>query len=70
MLVWESQGFDLQALWLAQQSVDVNAQGMCGQFGVEPGTQAPEGMSVIDLDLEYFRKLAVDGFDHLAHPIQ
>ena len=59
MLVWESQGFDLQELWLAQEAVDVNAQDMCGQFGVEPGTRAPEGMSVIDFDLEDLGKLTV-----------
>ena len=70
MLVGESQRLDLQELWLTQQTVDVNAQSMCGQFGVEPGTQAPKGMSVIDLDLEQLRKLVIDDFDHLTNAIQ
>lgn len=70
MLIGKSQRLDLQELWFAQQTIDVNAQRMCCQLGIEPGTQAPKGMSVIDFDLEYLRKLMVDGFDHLADPIQ
>lgn len=70
MLIRESQRLDLQEVWVTQQAVDVNTQSMCGQFGIKPGTQAPEGMSVIDLNLEYLRELVVDGFDHLAHAIQ
>jgi len=38
MLVGKSQGFDLEELWLAQQAVDVNAQSMSGQLGVQAGT--------------------------------
>jgi len=70
MLIRESQRLDLQELWPTQQAVDENAQSVCGQFGVEPGTQAPEGMGVIDLNLEQLRKLMVDGFDHLTNAIQ
>ena len=34
MLVGKSQRLDLQEIWLTQQAVDVNAQSMCGQFGI------------------------------------
>jgi hypothetical protein len=35
MLNRESQRLDLQEGWLTEQAVDVNAQGMGSQFGVE-----------------------------------
>src|SRR3990172_211034 len=43
---------------------------MCSQFGVQPGTQAPEGMSVIDFNLKQLRKLMIDGLNHLSDGIQ
>jgi len=55
MLVGESQGLDLQEPWLPQHTVDVNAQGVCRQFGIGPGTQAPKSMRMIDLDMENLR---------------
>ncbi len=47
-----SQRLDLKEILLIQQAVDVDIQSMCGQFRIKPGTQAPEGVSVIDLDLK------------------
>jgi len=70
MLVGENQRLDLQDLWLSQQTVDVNAQSMCGQFRIEPGTQAPKGMGVIDLYPEQLRKLMIDEFEHLVNTTQ
>ena len=36
MLVRESQGFNLEKVGLAQQTIDVNTQGMGGELGIEP----------------------------------
>ena len=47
MLVRESQGFDLEEIWLAQQAVDIDAQSMCGQLTDQTSTQAPEGMGIV-----------------------
>ena len=60
----------MQELWLTEQTVDVNAQSMCCQSDIKPGSQTSEGMSVIDLDLKQLRKLMIDGFDHLANAIE
>ena len=38
MLVGEGQSLDLQEIWLVQQTVDVDAEGMCGELGIESGT--------------------------------
>jgi hypothetical protein len=43
---------------------------MSGQFGVKPGTQAPEGMGMIGLDLKHLGELVIDSFDHLTNAIQ
>jgi len=50
MLVSKSQGFDLQEIILAKQSVDINAQSVCRLFGVESGAQTPKGMGMIDFN--------------------
>ena len=42
MLVRKSQCFDLKEIWLTQQAIDVNAQGMSGQLAVQTGTQPPK----------------------------
>jgi len=52
MLDWESQRLDLEEGGLTEQTIDVNAQRMCSQFGVETSTQAPKGMSMIDFDID------------------
>lgn len=67
MLVRESQGFDLQEVRLAQETIDINAQGMSGEFGVQTGTQAPKRMGMIGFNVELLSQLAIHGFDDLAH---
>ena len=66
MLIRESQGFDLQKVRLAQQSVDINTQGMRGQLAEQTGTQPPKGMGIILFNGKLAGQLPIDGFDQLA----
>lgn len=66
MLNGKSQRFDLQEGRLTQQAVDVNAQCMCSQFGIETSTQAPKGVCVIGFNIELIGELSIDGLDHLT----
>ncbi len=66
MLNRKSQGLDLQEVGLADQAIEIDAQGMGCQFSVEASTQAPEGTGMIDFDLELIGKLCVHSFNHLA----
>src|SRR5258708_20672687 len=43
---------------------------MSSQFGQQTGTQAPKGMGVIDLDVELFSQLTIDGLDNLADRVK
>jgi len=70
MLERESQGFDLQEVWPPQQTININAQSVSGQFGVKSGAKAPEGMSVIYFNMKQLRKLVIDGFDDLSNAIE
>ena len=66
MLNRKRQGLDLQESWLADQAVEIDTQGVCGEFGVEARAQAPEGMGMIDFNLELAGELCIDRFNHLA----
>ena len=66
MLNGKSQGLDLEEGRLADQAVEIDTQGMCCEFGVETSTQTPEGMSMIDFNLELAGELCIHGFNHLA----
>ena len=66
MLNRKSQGLDLQEVRLADQAVEIDTQGMSSEFGVEASTQAPEGMRMIDFNLELAGELGIHGFNHLA----
>ena len=70
MLDRESQRLDLQEGRLAEQTVEVEAQGMCGQFGVEASAQTPEGMGMVDFDVELIGKLGIQRFNHLANRVE
>jgi hypothetical protein len=48
----KGKGLDLQEVRITQQAIDIDAQRMCCQLGVQPGTQAPKGMGMIDLNAE------------------
>ncbi len=56
----------MQESWLADQAVEIDTQGMCGEFSVEASAQAPEGMSMIDFNLELAGELCIHGLNHLA----
>ena len=66
MLNRKSQGLDLQESWLADQAVEIDTQGMCCELGVEASVQAPEGVSMIDFNLELAGELRIHGFNPLA----
>ncbi len=59
MLVWESQCFDLKAIWLASQAIDRNAQGMYSQLADQTSTHTPEGMGRVLFNRELVRYLAM-----------
>lgn len=42
---------------------------MCRQFGVKSCTQAPEGVSMVDFDIELVGELRIHGFNHLTNRI-
>ena len=69
MLVRKSQGLDLQKILFSQKTIEINAQGMSSQFGIQPSTQTPKGMGMIFLDIELLRKLAIHSFNDLADRI-
>src|SRR4051812_12647339 len=66
MLDREGKCLDMQEIWLSELTVDIDAKGMCGELGIEPGAQAPEGMSMVGFDVELCGELAVDRLDNLA----
>jgi hypothetical protein len=55
MPVWESHGFYLEEVWLAQQTVDINTQGMCGQLTYQTSTEAPKGVGIVFFNGELIR---------------
>ena len=69
MLNRESQRLDLQEIRLSKQTIDVDAQGVCSQFGVEASTQAPEGVRMVDFNLELIGELCIHGFNHLTNGV-
>ena len=66
MLVVKGQFLDFQIVRCAQETVDIDAEGMCGQLSVESGTQAPQSMGAVGFNRELCFELTGDGFDHLA----
>jgi len=52
MLVWESQGFDLEEVRLPQKMIDIDAQSVGCQLGTQTSAQPPKSMGMILLDVE------------------
>ena len=50
----------------AQEAVDIDAEGMCSQFGVKTSTKASESVSVFGFHGELCAQLTGDHFDDLA----
>jgi hypothetical protein len=69
MLDRDSQVFYMQEVWLTQQAVKINAQGMSSQFSVQMVVQSPESMGMVLFDIELLSKLTVDGFNDLTDGI-
>jgi len=70
MLVREGKGLDLEDIVLAEQAVEVEAEGVSGEFGVQAGSEARERVGVVDRNVELFLELVVDGLDDLASAIE
>jgi len=66
VLVGERERLDLEPVGVAQQAVEVEAEGVCGELGREAGAQAAEGVGVVVGEAELLRELGVDGLDDLA----
>jgi hypothetical protein len=66
MLDRKSQGLNLQEVGLADQAIEIDAQGMRSKFGIEASAQAPAGMGMIDFNLELAGELCIHRFNHLA----
>lgn len=69
MLVGKRQGFDVQDLRHAQQTVEINTQRMRGQLTIQTGAQAPKRMSIVFLDAQLPRQLPIDRFNQLTDAI-
>lgn len=67
MLDREGQKLQVKEVLPAQQTIDVKAQGMSSQLGVQASTQALEGMSTISLEVELLDQLSVDRLYYLAY---
>src|SRR6266508_2252914 len=70
MLDREGESLDLQPVRVAQETIQVDTQGMRRQFGPQPRTQPPERMRMVGLDPELLRQLSVDRLDDLTRPVQ
>ncbi len=70
VLVGWSEGCDLEKLLLAEQSVEIDTQGVGGELGVQPRTQSPEGVRLMSTDPKVIGELAVHRLDDLAQPVQ
>lgn len=47
MLVWESKRFDLEEIVVAEQAIEVEAEGVGGELGVEAGAEAGEAPTAV-----------------------
>src|SRR5229473_8001633 len=70
MLDRESESLDLQKISFSEQAIEIDTQGMSGQLGQQTGTQSPKGMGVIELNVELFGQLTIDGFNNLTHSVK
>src|SRR6266540_5677697 len=70
MLDREGKFLDVKEVLLPQQTIDVDTQSMSSQLGVQTGTQPPEGVSMVGLQLELLDQLAVDRLDDLPHAVE
>ena len=69
MLVGKGEMPDTQEVAIAQEAIEPEAEGVCGEFGQKPCRQPPKGMGMVRLDGELSSQLAIDGFDQLAQMV-
>ena len=70
MLVGKRECLDLQEVWVPQQSIQMNAQGVCSQLGIEAGTQPPEAMGMIDFDVKLLGQLPIHRLNDLPERVE
>jgi hypothetical protein len=66
----ESERLDLQELRPSEEPVEINAECVCGQFGIHSGPQAPEGVGMVDFDVELVGKLRIHALHSLAKCVE
>ena len=54
----------------SEQTVEVNAQSMSSQFGIETSDQPQKGMSVVLLKVELFGQLPIHRFNDLPNAVE
>lgn len=59
MLNRKSQRLDLQEDRLTEQTVNVDAQGVRSEFGVEASAQGSKGMRMVDFNVELIGELCI-----------
>ena len=69
MLDREGEWLDVKEVSLTQETIDVDAQSMSSQLGVQTGAQTPEGVSMVLLHVELLGQLAVDRLYDLPHTV-
>ena len=70
MLVRGGEGLDLEDIVFSKEAVEVEAEGVSGQLGVQAGGEARKRVGVVDLNVELLLELVVDGLDDLASAIE
>lgn len=68
MLVRKSKGFDLQPIGSAEYAIEIDAQGMSREFGIQTSTQTPKTVGIVALDGKLVSQLPIDRFDDLTLP--
>jgi hypothetical protein len=66
VLVWEGRGLEVQEVGVAEQPVEVEAERVRRQLGVQPGAQPREGLGVMGREAELRGQPVVDRLDDPA----
>jgi hypothetical protein len=70
MLDRESKLLDVKEVWLTQSTIDGQAQSTSSKSRVESSAQAPEGVSVVALDVELLLQLGLHRFYYLPDTVE
>src|SRR5689334_13941022 len=74
MLDRKGEFLDLKEVGLAQQAIDIDAQGMSSKLGVQTGAQTPEGVSMKGVSMSGFQlellgELPIHRLDNLSYSV-